>query len=110
MSNSHNSENSAARQASADAENLAPAEAENLASAKAENPAPECSAESAELDVPREEIPGVGGATPTVLQTDVTVDIPLEATCDLRLQRTRRECEGRLSDGEVRLVREKPRR
>ena len=80
MSNSHNSENSAARQASADAENLAPAEAENLASAKAENPAPECSAESAELDVPREEIPGVGGATPTVLQTDVTVDIPLEAT------------------------------
>ena len=42
--------------------------------------APECSAESAELDVPREEIPGVGGATPTVLQTDVTVDIPLEAT------------------------------
>lgn len=80
MSNSHNSENSAARQASADAENLAPAEAENLASAKAENPAPECSAESAVLDVPREEIPGVGGATPTVLQTDVTVDIPLEAT------------------------------
>ena len=94
MSNSENSQNTAAGQAPAEAENLAPAEADTLAPA---------SADAEVSDVPREDSSDAEGATSTVshppadaegatstvsdppsmdpeTQSGVVIDIPLEAT------------------------------
>ena len=94
MSNSEKSQNTAAGQAPAEAENLAPAEADNLAPA---------SADAEVSDVPREESSDAEGATSTVshppadakgatstvsdppsmdmeTQSGVVIDMPLEAT------------------------------